>query len=153
MPEYFKVVGTGSRDWPDPAAIHRVLSELLLAKGRIFLAHGDARGADKIMAQWAVAQYTRDRSSVGLKAFPAAWRKNGFFDKSAGLERNERMVLTVQPHVVLAFIHNNSRGATHCARFAISHDFETFIFRSDGSIEHWVKGELKERYPELVDAD
>ncbi|MFD5451639.1 MULTISPECIES: SLOG family protein [Streptomyces] len=152
---YLKVVCTGSREWPtdNVAAIHRVLDELLLAKGRIFVAHGAAPGADRMVHLWVVKTASRDRRLVKLKTFPANWRPNGIFKRSAGFERNELMVDTVQPDIVLAFNHNNSGGTTHCTRYAIQNKFETFIFRSDGSIEHWVEGELKERHPELVDAD
>lgn len=150
----FRIVLTGSREWIDDMAIHRVLNELLEIKGLVYLAHGAAPGVDTTGKQWCITthakNFTTKPNPVAMKSFPAKWRVNGVFDRSAGLTRNEQMVRTVQPDLVIAFIRNNSRGATHCARFAIQHHFETFIFRDTGDIEHWVAGELKQRHPELV---
>jgi hypothetical protein len=164
MPERFRVVGTGSREWPYPVPVYRVLDELLLMKGFVFLAQGGARGADTIIKQWCIGAHMKARPHAGagtanpvqMKTFPANWRPGGVFDRTAGLSRNETMVDQVLPDLVLAFVHEGSRGSMHCANYAISKLIETIIFRSDGSAEYWVDGEKADGckpipgWPELV---
>lgn len=58
------------------------------------LIHGDARGADRLAARWAV------QNGVPVKAFPANWRAHGL---AAGPMRNEQMLVEGMPQLVIAF--------------------------------------------------
>lgn len=90
----------GSRDWPDPAAIHRRVEDL--PAGTVVL-HGAAPGAD---THAATAARTH---GLTVRAFPADWRRHG---RRAGLLRNLAM-LDQHPDLVIAFWHNESRGTLH----------------------------------------
>lgn len=138
MPTFFRVVGTGSREWQDAKALFRVLDALIEAKGYVFLAQGGARGADKMMVQWCMHARTKyGISRIKMKTYTAKWKTpSGAFDRSAGFDRNRRMVDEVKPELVLAFIQDNSGGSTQCAQYAIDSGFDAFIFRNDAEPEH-----------------
>jgi hypothetical protein len=93
MGEPFRVVVTGSRHWTDTAAVIRALA---LLPPNTHLAHGNARGADRIAAKAAkelgfkVTPYDVDEALDG--PWPAA-----------GHRRNERMIDSHRPHLVTAF--------------------------------------------------
>ena len=105
-----RILITGSRTWPDPTMLREAILEALRgAPGSVHtIVHGNAVGADS-MAD-AVAR------SLGLvvEAYPADWTQYG---KKAGFIRNSEMV-NLGADICLAFIHNNSRGATMCADLA-----------------------------------
>ena len=114
---------TGSRDWPPDTGpfILRSLFELIHAHyGRfVRLAHGQARGVDA----WA------DRLGRALDwqimPYPVSareWRVNGGY---AGHQRNARMLETEQPDLVIAMIHNASRGSTGCRDNALARGIPT----------------------------
>jgi len=101
-----RILVTGSRTWTDNAVIRAALTPLR-APG-VVLVHGHARGADRIAASiW---------RSWGLptEAHPADWDTHG---RAAGLLRNRHMV-TLGADICLAFIRDQSPGATHCAATA-----------------------------------
>lgn len=105
----YRVLVTGSRTWPDHDKIEAELSRFLDDHPDLVVVHGACpRGADEIAHRWCQA------SGVAEEPYPADWKHDG---KSAGYLRNARMVAS-RPAGVLAFIHNNSRGATHCADYA-----------------------------------
>lgn len=105
-----RILITGSRTWPDPQILRDAILEVLKpAPGSVHtIVHGGAVGADS-MAD-AVAR------SLGLvvEAHPAYWT---IYGKRAGYVRNSDMV-SLGADICLAFIHNNSRGATMCANLA-----------------------------------
>jgi hypothetical protein len=74
----------------------------------ITLVHGGARGADSI------AESIARRVGMQVECHPAAWDTRG---RAAGVIRNSEMV-NAGADVCLAFIRNQSRGATHCAEAA-----------------------------------
>jgi hypothetical protein len=107
-----RILVTGSRDWDDTATIYQALSE---ARGdtphdQIVLIHGAARGADRIASRYA------DAMDWSNESHHAEWDKYG---KRAGIMRNLQMV-NAGADICVAFILNNSRGATHCANYAES---------------------------------
>jgi uncharacterized protein (DUF779 family) len=59
---------------------------------------------------------------------PALWHA---FGNTAGFVRNEFMVDALKPHMAIAFIHNKSRGATHCAEYATKKGVDTLTIRID----------------------
>lgn len=103
-----RVLITGSRGWSDVEMMARVLREVLMEIGPYTLVHGDARGADTYGYQ--IAEF------MGLpsEAHPAQWESLG---KRAGFVRNAEMV-DLGADLCLAFIKNESKGATMCADLA-----------------------------------
>ena len=111
MGKSYRVLITGSRDWCDE---NRIAGALLYevsrrpASDRIIVIHGAARGADSLAARVAV------HYGWQVEAHPADWAR---FGKSAGFRRNAEMVAR-GADVCLAFIKDNSRGASHTAAIA-----------------------------------
>jgi hypothetical protein len=101
-----RVLVTGSRDWTDTTTIAAVLRRWR-TPGAV-LVHGGARGADRIAAAiWRAW-------GLPTEQHRADWDRHG---NAAGYIRNQHMV-TAGATVCLAFILDNSRGATHCAQIA-----------------------------------
>lgn len=117
----FRVLITGSRDWPASGVVWSALNdthhEALTAGRPLVVVHGACpRGADRHAADWAAVarQFT---TAVIEERRPADWRPDGILDRSAGFRRNAAMV-QLGAEVTLAFIHQGSRGASHTARLA-----------------------------------
>ncbi len=104
-----RVLVTGSRAWTGRAALASVLDELLAEHGTLTIVHGNAPGADQMAHHWAAT-----RPDVITEPHPAAWSTGG---KRAGFIRNAEMV-KLGADLCLAFIRDNSPGATHCAALA-----------------------------------
>lgn len=114
-----RLILTGSRTWDDARTIRQALDSFAagLAEGGVPLltvVHGAApRGADEIGDQW--VRFHRGDPVVTAERHPALWRK---FGKRAGIVRNELMI-SKGADIVLAFVRDNSPGATHCAELAM----------------------------------
>jgi len=109
-----RILVTGSRTWSDREALEIALRVRLMtaeAMGeQLVVVHGDCpQGADALARDWA----TRT-PGVAEEAHPARWYTEG---RAAGLIRNSRMVAAGADEC-LAFIQDDSRGATHCAQRA-----------------------------------
>lgn len=113
-----RILVTGSRTWTNRDVLENALieawREVVLTKGLphpVVLVHGDAKGADRMAeALWHLAH-------LPVEAHPADWRPSGIYNPHAGHARNQKMV-DLGADLCLAFIHNNSAGATDCARRA-----------------------------------
>jgi anaerobic selenocysteine-containing dehydrogenase len=119
-----RVMVTGSRDWDDKMAIDRALFNYWYQAGRvkdILLIEGGARGADEL------ARICWETAGFHTEQFPADWATYG---KRAGIIRNLQM-LDTEPEHVLAFINNNSRGASHAAAEAERRGIPVTYFRED----------------------
>jgi hypothetical protein len=118
----FRVLVTGSRAWTDHTAITAALDGLLVKHvTRLVVVHGACQhGADAFADLWARFNW------VPVQRHPADWRRHG---RRAGMLRNLAMVAT-KPNLCLAFIHNNSAGATHCAQAAEAAGIPTRVYRS-----------------------
>jgi Bifunctional DNA primase/polymerase, N-terminal/YspA, cpYpsA-related SLOG family len=105
----FRALVTGSRAWADAAAVAAALEVLRGAHGdQLTVVHGGCpRGADAIADAWC------RRAGVRAERWPAEWAAG----RRAGMARNAAMVAT-GPDLCLAFIRDNSPGATHCADLA-----------------------------------
>lgn len=103
---------TGSRDWQDQQAVYKALADVvreLPADREAIIVHGACpTGADHMAHEWA-----RGYGAV-IEAHPANWAKHG---RKAGPIRNALMV-AAGADICLAFIRNQSRGASYTARLA-----------------------------------
>jgi hypothetical protein len=110
-----RILVTGSRTWTDVGAIAvnlvRALDFVGQADDTILVSGACPNGADKL------AEDVWEKYGGNVERHPAAWRVHGVFNKAAGTQRNQRMV-DLGADVCVAFIHNNSPGATHCAAAA-----------------------------------
>jgi len=103
-----RVLVTGSRSWTDYDTIEAALGSIIAATdSRIVVVHGGARGADSLAEQAA--------RNLGLdtEVHPPNWT----LGRGAGYIRNAEMV-KAGADVALAFIVDDSRGASHCAGLA-----------------------------------
>jgi hypothetical protein len=119
-----RVLVTGSRTWVRPSKVTVVLLGLLDEYGdRLVIVHGDCpRGVDAVARAWAGWMH------VQQEAYPADWSTYG---RAAGHRRNAEMIGT-RPDRVLAFIRDNSPGATGCAELARQSGIPVTEFRHDG---------------------
>lgn len=118
-----RVLITGSRDWTNWIMIRDALGEILTsAPSPVTVVHGGARGADMIAASIA------RRWGAEVEEHRAHWRTNGVYNPGAGPARNQAMI-DLGADICLAFIKNNSRGATHCATQAERAGITTIVFR------------------------
>jgi hypothetical protein len=115
MDKPYRILVTGSRDWTDVDQVWLGLGNAVGAIHRdaihreIVIVHGDCpRGADAIADDWG------RKYGATIERHPANWQING---KRAGFIRNQKMV-NLGADVVLAFIKNGSRGASHTAALA-----------------------------------
>lgn len=118
-----RVLITGSRDWTDASAVWnalRALKEYL--DEPITVVHGGAKGADTI------ADTMAKRLGMTVEVHRPDWDTHG---KKAGFLRNSEMVES-GADFCLAFIKNNSKGATMCARLAEKANIPVQYFREDG---------------------
>lgn len=103
-----RLLVTGSRDWTDGDAIADALmverARAGLPWSHITVVHGGARGADTL------AHLAAHRLGMQTEVHRPDWSVGA----RGGIERNIKMIKT-KPDVCLAFILNQSRGATHCA--------------------------------------
>lgn len=116
-----RILVTGSRDWPKPQVIAEVLRGLIVPDGDITLVSGGARGVDR------TAEKIAEELRWIIERHDAEWEK---YPRAAGIIRNKKMV-DLGADVCVAFIYNNSRGATHCANLAEKAGIKTLIWRVD----------------------
>lgn len=115
----YRVLVTGSRTWEDVRALRRalndVLTELPSPATPVTVVHGDCpHGADRQASVWVRDTQRGPLFVVAEEKHPANWRVNG---KRAGFIRNQLMV-NLGADLVLAFIRDGSRGASHTAGLA-----------------------------------
>lgn len=112
-----RVLVTGSRDWPDQAAVWAALDKVLktVGSGFLIIVHGGAEGADRMAMAWVRGKRRDGELNIYHEMHPVQWNQNGKFVKAAGHQRNQRMV-DKGADLALAFIRNNSPGATGCLR-------------------------------------
>ena len=111
-----RVLITGSRTWDDEETIRAALDAVAgsaAAAGfdRLTVVHGACpQGADAIADAW-----VRAHPAATAERHPANWQKHG---RGAGMVRNRAMVKR-GADLVLAFIRDDSPGATQCADAAV----------------------------------
>lgn len=104
----YRILITGSRTWDNTAAIAKAMGDTILQAGasqeETVIVHGACpKGADAIAAEIATGW------GANIEAHPADWNAHG---KAAGFIRNSEMV-NLGADICLAFIKDNSRGASH----------------------------------------
>ena len=99
-PADMRVLVCGSRVWTDEAKVGEVLERVTTGVGNVTLVQGDARGADRMAAE--VAR----RRGWTVESHQANWRRDG---RSAGMARNQRMLLDRRPDFVVAFLDERDR--------------------------------------------
>lgn len=115
-----RILITGSRDWEDRKLIEDTLTTLRFKAEDTTLVSGNCpTGADLICEEIA------DDLGWTVEKHPADWDKYG---KRAGYIRNSAMVKE-GADLCLAFVRNNSRGATMTAEFARNAYIKTYIIR------------------------
>lgn len=127
-----RVLITGSRDWLDKERIWADLDMIYCSTPsmidyqmeKLVVVNGAAQGADEMSTLW-VKDAMEDGLYVALERYPAEWNK---FGKRAGYIRNAKMIET-RPDLCLAYIRNDSKGATMCAKLAQAAGIETRIYR------------------------
>lgn len=105
-----RILITGSRTWTDRAVIVQALKEAYESlPGPVILVSGACpSGAD------AICEDIWKRQGLPIERHPAKWNVHG---KRAGFIRNAEMVNTT-PDICLAFIKDESRGASMTASLA-----------------------------------
>lgn len=105
-----RILVTGSRTWDDSEAIDTAIQNAIGNKwGPHTVVHGACpTGADEMADGW--ARYR----GLEVERHPADWNQHG---KRAGFIRNAEMV-ALGADVCLAFIKDNSKGASMTARLA-----------------------------------
>lgn len=108
-----RIIVTGGRDFDDVGVIHRVLDALHQEQPITVLAHGNARGVDRLAGEWAAGKMPRPT----VHTFDADWAQQG---KSAGVRRNRQMIAEMKRwgavRLVVAF--PGGRGTEDCVRQA-----------------------------------
>lgn len=121
-----RVIVTGSRDWWDFEVLDCVLSATFEGDGPHVLVHGACpTGADAMADEW--VRQVSDQLAITVERHPADWERLG---KRAGFARNAEMI-NLGADECVAFIRNNSRGASHTARLAQAAHMVTSIFRDN----------------------
>ena len=129
-----RVLITGSRQWVDGQAIMNDLdAEYDLSGGptcdEFTVVHGGAAGADRLAGLWVKYRIDAGFHNVYAEVYRPDWDGKG---RKAGILRNLHMV-NLGADRCLAYIYDNSRGATHCATAANAAGIDTRITRFDSA--------------------
>ncbi len=108
----------GSRDWPDPDAVLRVVASL--PHGTLVV-HGGARGADAMADAAALA------CGLNTIKYPADWQAHG---RAAGPIRNQRMLDEEKIDRVIAF-DMGTPGTADMIRRARAAGVDVTVYRLD----------------------
>lgn len=108
-----RILFTGSRHWTNEDQIIEKLLELQERYGYIEIAHGKSKGGGVDLFIEEIAE----RLGIPQTPFPVLPRDGNH--RGAPLKRNERMVLTFMPDLVVAFRSaGKSNGTDHTLAFA-----------------------------------
>lgn len=127
----FRVLVTGSRTWQNIQRLYHILDQGILGKDSadlITFVHGDCpSGVDRYVREYVednIEYWLEKGINISQEPHPANWA-NG---KGAGFARNQEMV-DLGADLCLAFIHNGSNGATHCANAAEKAGIRTIRYK------------------------
>lgn len=119
MQTHGRILITGSRSWTEAATIRHALIFRIPWQHVTIVSGACPTGADKLCEEAA------EMLGYAIERHPARWNVYG---KAAGFRRNEEMV-KLGADRCLAFIRNNSSGASHTARLAQKAGIPTHIWR------------------------
>ena len=125
-----RILVTGSRSWPNPESVCKSLEYAIMEKydrsDTVTIIHGGCpRGVDHFTHEWCKLTPCLGNIYVVEEIYRAHWE--GPEKRAAGFWRNRRMV-EAGADLCMAFIHNESRGATHCADVAERFGIKTFRY-------------------------
>lgn len=128
MSERKRILVTGSRDWWNQPCIAAAILKVWIDWGRppLTLVHGDAEGADKLAGAVIAEQFVGDEGRFTVEVHPYLSQ----FGNAGGHIRNAEMV-KAGADMMIAFIRNNSRGATHCLGLAEAAGIPCLVYRED----------------------
>ena len=107
MPDRFRLLVCGGRDYRDAATVARVLDAVLRKHGIASIIQGGADGADRLAAEWGWDH------KIPVGTFNADWKAHG---RAAGPIRNKKMLDEGEPDAVVAF--PGGRGTADMVRQA-----------------------------------
>ena len=139
MAESYRILVTGSRTWDDKDFIWNVLDVALPELRDVTIVHGACpKGADAIAQGWVRDKLVNGGGRVRAERHPADWSQ---FGRAAGFRRNAEMV-RLGADLCVAFVRDNSRGATNCADLAERAGIETrrFEYYSISEEPVWPEG-------------
>lgn len=127
-----RILITGSRDWPEEQKDTIELALVLYLSNveggeEVTVVHGGARGADVMAGELAKGMNLQVEVHALTKK---DWDRDG---KKAGFIRNSKMV-ELGADICLAFIKDNSRGATMCADLAEKKGIATIRWHFDNGV-------------------
>lgn len=102
-----RVIVCGGRDYSNRELLFEVLDVAHATNPFEALIHGNAKGADQLADEWAAER------AVKTLTFTPLWEEHG---KAAGPMRNQKMLDTGKPHLVIAF--PGGRGTADMVRRA-----------------------------------
>lgn len=105
-----KVIIAGSRGISDLKEVTLAMFECPFKATEVV--SGAARGVDTLGEEWA------EKHKIPVTQFPAIWKTNGIFDKSAGYKRNLKMAEYADG--LVAIWDGNSKGTKHMIDIAKS---------------------------------
>lgn len=117
-----RILITGSRSWHHRPTIRAALAAVW-QQSAVLVSGACPRGADLLCeACWS-------HWGGQVERHPADWRPRGVLDRSAGFRRNEAMIL-LGADVCMAFIRDESAGASHTAAVARQAGIPTIVYRA-----------------------
>jgi len=123
------IIIAGSRDFTDEKYLRSMVNEWARGCGMrnypedMTVICGDARGADKLGAEWA------EFHGIAVKHMPAKWRlPNGMTDRGAGHKRNAEMAAIGD--ILFAFWDGKSKGTKGMIDVALRKGLEVHVFRT-----------------------
>lgn len=118
----FKVLVCGGRDYSNIEKVKDVLDMIndicrnnFIESSEMIVIHGGARGADSLAGKWA------KQNNIQSEVYLADWQNHG---KRAGPIRNELMLKTGKPNIVVAFPGGN--GTKHMVSIAKRDNIEVY---------------------------
>lgn len=119
---------TGSRDFTDEKYLRSMVNEWTRGCGiwsypeDMVVICGDARGADKLGAEWAQCH------GIAVTHMPAKWRKStGLVDRGAGHKRNAEMAEIGD--ILFAFWDGKSTGTKSMIDVALKKGLEVHVYQ------------------------
>lgn len=135
MNSTIRILVTGSREGVDRKAVWAELDDVyetwVSQADEFIVVHGGARGVDRFAGDWCKRH---ENDGVTQEIHEPHWEQGGAYVPSAGHQRNQKMV-NLGADLVLAFVHNNSAGATGCMRAAMKAGLEVRVLRTNDQEE------------------